>query len=85
MKTRFNFRKWLRSRNGVISMISALLVLIVLVVIFGGNLGGLLGTAGLPAEPPAGAIVCPCDTIDGRMFVIASDGLQTLAGQSIFN
>ncbi|MBN2117197.1 MAG: carboxypeptidase regulatory-like domain-containing protein [Anaerolineales bacterium] len=85
MKTKFNFRKWLRSRNGLISMISALLVLIVVAVIFGGGLSGLTGTAGVPAELPPGANCLPtCDVTDGRMFTIASDGLVTLAGQSIF-
>ena len=75
MKTKFNFRKWLRSRNGAISIIGALLALIIVAVVFGGDLLGLTGTAGVPAELPEGANCLPtCDVTDGRMFTIASDG-----------
>lgn len=91
MKTKFNLRKWLSSRNGMLSALGALLVLLLIVAYFSGSLGGLFGTAGLPdaaptyEDPPNGYTCLPsCGDDNPRMFVLPGNNTASFGGQELW-
>ncbi len=86
------FNRWLRSKQGLYSIIGLVAVL-VLVVVLGQlagwwNIAGGPGAAGLPPAqydaPPGGYTCLPtCDETDGRFLALVSARLKSFAGEKI--
>ena len=84
--------RWIKSKRGKNTLGVLLLVLLGIailgVVIFGGDLGGLTGSAGLSAPdypaPKDGYTCLPtCAENDGKFFLIANPGTATFSGSKI--
>jgi hypothetical protein len=85
-------QRWLRSRQGLISIIGAIVLILAVGVV--GQLGGwwnLVPGAGTVIRPvaawdvPGGGYTClpSCDETDGKFLIMASDGLRTFAAEPL--
>jgi hypothetical protein len=88
MKT---FKKFIRSRNGMLSLFGGLIVLLLIAAYFGGAFGGITGTAGIPTyptyplPPTEGNYTClpTCDPTDAKMFVLAGADQNSMSNTPI--
>lgn len=85
------FEKFLRSRNGMLSLFGGLIILLLIVAYFSGALGGIQGTAGIPNYPTYpmptanGGYTClpTCVDNDAKMFILAGSNQFSMANTPI--
>ncbi len=85
-------KRWLKTKTGRnvvgILLVALLGIAILSVIIYGTDLGGLSGTAGLSAPeypPPQNGYTClpTCAENDGKFFLISNTGMATFAGSKV--